>query len=83
MNKKYFRDLIDILLLCKTKEELSDFLFGLLTENELNEIPARVQIIKMLKMGIPQREISQKLGVGIATITRGAKELRKGRFENI
>ena len=83
MNKKYFDELLEIFLECKSKKELSHFLFGLLTENELTEIPVRIQIIKMLKRGVTQREISQKLGVGVATITRGAKELHKGRFENI
>lgn len=33
----------------------------------------------MLKQGIPQKEISKKLGVGIATVTRGSKALNKSR----
>ena len=37
----------------------------------------------MLKTGVAQREISQKLGVGIATVTRGAKELKNKHFKNI
>ena len=67
----------------KTLEEVIDFLKGLLTPKELAEIAQRVQIVKKLKQGIPQRKISEELGVGIATITRGSKELKKGRFKNV
>jgi len=62
---------------------MENFLLGLFTPQELKEIPTRIQIIKMLKKGIAQKEISEKLGVGIATVTRGSIELKKGRFINI
>jgi Trp operon repressor len=35
----------------------------------------------MLKSGIPQHEIAEKLGVGVATVTRGSKEIQKGNFK--
>lgn len=75
--------LIDALLKIKTKEEMKDFLYGILTSSELNEIPMRLEIVRLLKEGVSQHEISQKLRVGIATVTRGSKELQKGRFGNI
>jgi Trp operon repressor len=39
----------------------------------------------MLEAGESQREIASKLGVGIATVTRGAKELgdKKGGFRKV
>lgn len=77
------KDLIDILLKIKKEEEMRDFLEGILTPKELEEIPTRLQIVKMLKKGIPQQEIAEKLGVGIATVTRGSREIKKGRFKNI
>lgn len=75
------KQLIEILLKIKTKEEMEDFLLGILTPKELEEIPMRLSIVKMLKAGIRQHEIAEDLGVGIATVTRGSRELRKGRFK--
>ena len=74
-------ELIDLLLSIKNREEMKDFLLGILTPKELQEIPTRLQIVKMLKSGIAQHEIAGKLGVGIATVTRGSKELQLGRFK--
>ncbi len=62
---------------------MQDFLLGILTPKELEEIPTRLQIVKMLKAGIAQHTIAEKLNVGIATVTRGSKELQKGRFKDI
>lgn len=83
MKKRDFDFLIAVLLEIKEKKELSDFLRGILTPKELEEIPQRLLIVKMLKQGIPQHEIAKKLGVGVATVTRGSKELKKGRFKKI
>jgi len=61
---------------------LHEFLNDILTAGEYQEIARRWQIIKMLEAGHSQREIAEKLGVGVATVTRGAKELsdKKGGF---
>lgn len=75
--------LIDTLLQIKTKAEMRDFLLGILTPAELVEIPTRLQIVKKLKQGVGQHQIAQELGVGVATVTRGSKELQKGRFQTI
>ena len=81
MNKTDF--LIDTLLSIKTKKEMLNFLLGILTPQELGEIPNRLQIVKKLKQGTSQHQIAQELKVGIATVTRGSKEIQKGRFDNI
>lgn len=62
---------------------MENFLHGVLTPQELDEISTRLQIVKMLKKGIPQHEIAEKLGIGVATVTRGSKEIAKGRFSSI
>ncbi|MBD3363342.1 trp operon repressor [Candidatus Dojkabacteria bacterium] len=80
-NKQFLNELVEILLKIEDKEVMADFLEGLLTFKEIRDIPIRVQIVKMLIQGIPQREIAEELGVGIATVTRGSKELQKGRFK--
>lgn len=77
------KDLIQVFLSLKNEKEMEDFLLGILTSKELEEIPTRLQIVKMLKKGIPQHEIAEKLGVGIATVTRGSAELKKGRFKQV
>ena len=83
MVSKNLKELIQTLLSIEDEEEMLNFLEGILTTKELDEIPTRLQIVKMLKADISQHEIAEKLGVGIATVTRGATEIKKGRFKNI
>ena len=83
MNSTYFDELVEILLSIDMKSEMENFLYGLLTQKELAEIPTRVQIVKMLKKGVAQREIADELGIGVATVTRGSTEIKKGRFRSI
>ncbi len=78
-----FKDLVKTLLSMKTENEMVNFLEGILTPKELLEIPMRLQIVRMLKKGIPQHEIAKELGIGIATVTRGSKEIKRGRFKYI
>ena len=66
-----------------TTTELVDFLTGILTESEIEELNKRLQVIKMLKDGRSHRDIAKQLKVGIATVTRGSKELQKGRFKYV
>ncbi len=63
-----------------SKQDLVEFLRGILTPKELQEMSLRLQIVKKLKKGEPQRKIAADLGVGIATITRGSKEIQNGKF---
>lgn len=76
-------NLVEILLKIDKKDEMFDFLQGILTPKELIEITNRLTIVKMLKKGISQHDIAGKLHVGVATVTRGSRELQKGRFKNI
>lgn len=75
--------LIDTLLSIKTRKEMFEFLLGIFTPQELEEIPTRLQIVKRLKQGMSQHRIAKELHVGVATVTRGSKEIQKGRFSNI
>ena len=78
-----FKELINTFLQMNTKEKMQNFLEGILTPKELEEIPMRLQIIKKLKKGTPQHQIAEELGIGIATVTRGSKEIKRDRFKYV
>lgn len=62
-------------LLCQSNDEthIRPLLSALLTEKEQSELSNRILIFALLQQGLPQREIAERLGVGIATVSRGAK----------
>ncbi len=74
--KKTQQYLIDLLAHTDNPSQLSGLLEAIMTEKELEEIINRIKIFSYLQQGLPQREISVKLGVGIATVSRGAKAYR-------
>ncbi len=76
-------ELVEAFLKNKSGAEMLDFLKGILTPNEFEEITTRLQIVKLLKKGLPHQEIARRLGVGVATVTRGSRELRLGRFSRV
>lgn len=76
-------ELVHAFLKNKSATEMLDFLKGILTPKEFDKVVTRLQIVKLLKKGLPHQEIARRLGVGVATVTRGSRELRIGRFKNI
>ncbi|MBW3568782.1 trp operon repressor [Candidatus Parcubacteria bacterium] len=76
-----FNEFVDLVLAIKDRELLEDFLLGITTEAERVAIAHRLQIIKKLLDDKTQYEIAEEMGVGVATVTRGAKELAQGRFK--
>jgi len=76
-------ELVQAFLENKSKAEMLDFLKGILTPREFDEVVTRLQIVKLLKKGLPHQKIARRLGVGVATVTRGSRELRIGRFKKI
>lgn len=73
--------LVNHLLEQKTAEEMELALRDLLTSSELLEMDKRLQILDLLEQGMPQRQIADQLGVGIATVTRGASVLKRRKGE--
>jgi len=67
----------------ESQQQVSNFLEALLTPKELDEIANRMEIIRLLRLGTSQREVAQQLGVGIATVTRGARVLKTGQLEQL
>lgn len=66
-----------------SKEKLENLLKGLLTPNEIEEFAKRIRLVRLLKKGVAQHEIAKKLGIGVATVTRGAKEIKEGNFKYV
>ena len=64
-----------------TKARVRDLLMSLFTEKERTEFAGRVEIIRRLKKGQSQHKIAKALGVGVATVTRGAREMKSQRFK--
>jgi TrpR family trp operon transcriptional repressor len=69
-------ELLDHILQAKTPAEMEHCLAQLLTPTEFEEVIKRLQIFKMLEQGMPQRKIAETLGVGIATVSRGARAMK-------
>jgi TrpR family transcriptional regulator, trp operon repressor len=74
-------DIVRAFLLHRNELEMKDFILGLFTPKELGEIARRLEIVRLLEQGKPQHEIAAKVSVGVATVTRGAKEIQKNHFK--
>ena len=81
------REFEKVLQLAQDKQDLEkkleNLLTGLLTEKEIEELAERIRIVQLLKKGVSQHEIAATLKVGVATVSRGAKELKEGNFEYV
>jgi TrpR family trp operon transcriptional repressor len=73
-------DLINLIITTRDEKMIEDFFIGITTEKERHEILQRIEIILRLLRGEPHQRIAKELGVGVATVTRGSKELTYGRF---
>jgi TrpR family transcriptional regulator, trp operon repressor len=78
MNSKYLNELAEAIVDIKDRTLAKAFLKNILTPAELEEIPKRLQIVKLLEKGVPQREVAKKLNVSIGTVSRGSRELKYG-----
>jgi len=83
MQKQFFSEIIKILQKLDSDEDVKNFLIDILTPSETDEISQRWGIVKGLLLKKPQRTIKKELGVSIAKVTRGAKQLshKEGGFE--
>ena len=80
--QKPITTVVDYLLTQTTTEQMSAALEGLLTPYEQQELINRLQIFELLSQGVSQRQVAQKLGVGIATVTRGSRALQAGSYKS-
>ena len=79
-DKQLIQALVKHFLAAKDAGSMQHLLEGILTPAELHAIGQRLQIAQLLKAGVSQREIAKRLGVGIATVTRGSREIKAGKL---
>jgi TrpR family transcriptional regulator, trp operon repressor len=77
MKQAYFNELISVIVLTQDEKAAKKLLRDILTRGELKTILTRIQLIKLLKAGVPQRDIAKRLGISIAKVTRGSRFLQK------
>lgn len=68
-----------LVAMAKGPQEVRELFAALLTPAELQTVAERWQIVQQLMIGATQRKVRDSLGVGIATVERGARELRYGK----
>ncbi|MFM2588960.1 trp operon repressor [Vibrio sp. TBV020] len=79
---KEWQQILDLISDSTQSQQHEMLLTMLLTPDERDALVARVNIFReLLKGDLSQRQISQMLGVGIATITRGSNELKSKSAE--
>lgn len=76
--QKYIKELAEAFASIHNTGLAEAFLHNILTPGELEEISKRLQIVKLLLKGVPQREVAKKLGVSMGTVSRGSRELKYG-----
>ena len=77
INYKYREDLVHNLTQIQNEKNMRKFLEALLTLDESDELSRRFQILKRLVKGQTHRKISADLNASIATVSRGAGEIKK------
>ncbi|MGR5232119.1 trp operon repressor [Vibrio sp. WZ-1] len=74
---KDWQQIVELIRSSVDNQQHEMLLTMLMTPDERESLTARVNILnELLKGELSQRQISQMLGVGIATITRGSNELK-------
>ncbi|WP_299695708.1 trp operon repressor [uncultured Vibrio sp.] len=72
-----WQQLMDLVKTAVGKDQHELLLTMLMTSDERDSLVARVNILcELMKGDMSQRQVSQMLGVGVATITRGSNELK-------
>ena len=77
MHMTSIQELADVLLAIKDRKLMVRFLSEIMTPAEIETFALRWESVKLLHCGVPQREISKRLGISLCKITRGSRELKK------
>ena len=76
-SEQYKKEIVEVLYkISKDKALLADFVNDLLTPKEFDNIGVRWQIVKRIAKGEHHQAIAEDLRLGVATVTRGSREMR-------
>ena len=73
------KELAGVLAGMRDGSEIYDILYALLTKPERKRIALRWWLIRLLDAGLSQRAVASTLGISLCKITRGSRELKRGR----
>jgi TrpR family transcriptional regulator, trp operon repressor len=77
-SEQYKKELIEVIFkIAKDKNLLEDFIKDILTPREFDNVGVRWQIVKRLAKGEHHQAIAESLHLGVATVTRGSREMLK------
>jgi TrpR family trp operon transcriptional repressor len=76
--EQYKKEVLNVIAdIAKDKNLLVDFMCDIHTPRELENMGTRWQVIKRLAKGQVHQQIAGELGLGVGTVTRGSREMRK------
>jgi TrpR family trp operon transcriptional repressor len=74
---KNIKEISLILFKIHSAKTIEEFLFSILTPNEVKNVSSRWEIVKRIEKGTSQRKIAKDLRLSLCKITRGSRELKK------
>lgn len=80
-NDNDFEDFVELIYSVRDFDLFSDFMHGITSDKDKENLPKRLEIIKKLINQESHHHIAQELGVGVATVTKGSKLLSRGQFK--
>ncbi len=75
---KFPRDLLAVLAALDEPTAIDKLLADLLSASEVGSVRERWLIVKLLAKGESQRRVRDRVGVSVATVSRGSKQLQHG-----
>lgn len=77
-SEQYKKEIVEVIYqVAKDKKLLADFMKDILTPREFDNISVRWQIVERIAKGEHHQAIAEDLHLGVATVTRGSREMRK------
>ena len=76
IDEENLMELSEALARLRAPEEVRRFIEEVWTDSECRDVARRWHLMKLLAVGVPQREIAQRLKLSLCKITRGSKYIK-------